>query len=278
VKLIYTLFIDCNANNEALFCGYKTSKDLLDSLLLSSTLSGKHFNGCELYCNSRGLLLIEQDGRKFPFTNIFTILDDLESWLFKDNWAYSKILTYSKQQSPFIHLDCDAILVDGLPVDLLNKKFIFQQEELLSLFSFGYYNAVFKEAKRFNILPEEINYLPVCAMNMGIFGCLQKDYLKIVQQYSAVVLKYLQQQQKEKYDTLYFKKEQSMFFEQLFIVNILLDNGLKKDIDFDTILNEKGKNKYLPAYRYSHFVRGIKRNETVTHAIRKELILLGFGK
>jgi len=276
MKLIYTIHTG-TSNNSNLFCGYRNAEELLDSLLLSSFTSGKHFESCELYCDSRFENIIKEDGRQFPFTKIIPCLDELDNWLFEKNWAYAKVYVYSLQNGPFVHLDCDAIICDGLPPALLDKKFIFQQKEMLYKEAFGFYTSAYKEAKRLGLLSVKHNDIPDYAMNMGLFACLDKNYLPLVKEYATLILLYLKNQQ-HNYDKIYFKNEQPMLFEQLFIMNVLFDNGLKEDDDFATFISDDNKNTFLPLYRYAHFFRAIKRSEIVTQAIKKELWSLGLAK
>jgi hypothetical protein len=125
-------------------------------------------------------------------------------------------------------------------------------------------------------LPPAISFLSPFAMNMGIFGCTCSDSLDIVKNYCGSAESYILNQQ-EKNTKLQFRKEQPMFFEQLFIGNILTNSGLKQGIDFDTFLDTKGRNKFLPLYRFSHFMRGSKRNTSIIDAIKKEIEKLGIG-
>ena len=276
MKLVYTLYID-KFEKPDMFCGYQSAEHLFDSLLLSSTVSSKLFEGCELYCNSKAAKLLKEDGRTFCFSNIMVVLDELEQFLLPYNWAYAKIFTYSLQNKPFAHLDYDAIICDGIPPQLLNKKLFFQQEENLQVNPFKYYISVYNEAKRLSTLPPGISCLPSFAMNMGIFGCTCNDSLSAVKKYCELAKSYIINQH-DKHAELYFKKEQSMFFEQLFIGSILTNADLKQGIDFDTFLDNNGKNKFLPNYRFSHFMRRSKRTELVTNAIRSELEKLGLNK
>jgi hypothetical protein len=274
MKLIYSLYIGQADSQPTSFCGFQCAEDLLNSLLLSSTVSSRHFSGCELYCDSVALRLIEADGRPFPFTNIVVCFDALHGWLNRYNWAYPKVMAYGMQQEPFVHLDFDAILSDGLPPQLLRQKFVFQQRELFDRHNFGFYNTVYRDAERAGLLPPAIHANPGYAMNMGVFGCLDAAFIPTVQAYAACVEGYLQQQQ-PLLDKLACKNEQPMLFEQLFIVNFMQNAGLQYGRDFDTFIDDDFKNQFLPQYRFAHFLRGFKRNEMVVNAIKKELFLMG---
>jgi hypothetical protein len=277
MKLVYSLYIGKDTRHNGEFCGYRSSDDLLDSLLLSSTVSSKHFVKCELYCNSGVVELLKEDGRQFPFTDIIVCFDYLDDWLQLHNWAYPKLVTYSMQKEPFIHLDSDAILGDGLPRGLLDKKLIFQQKEVIAAGKYTYYHKLYDEAKLLNLLPAITRFRPDFAMNMGLFGCMQSTALPLVKQYCDAAFEYVGQQQVV-YDKVMLKHEQSMLFEQFFIVNILLENGLKEGVDFETFIDVHSKNKFYPAYRFSHFYSDWKRKNVIVVAIKKELMRLGLDK
>jgi hypothetical protein len=277
MKLIYSLHTGRNKERNGSFCGYRSSEELLDSLLLSSTVSSRHFSSCELYCDSNAGQLIVEDGRPFPFTDIIVCFDELDDWLSTYNWAYPKVMVYGMQQTPFVHLDFDALMSDGLPPALLQKTFVFQQREQFHRHNFGFYHSVFNEAQRKNLLPSEIRQSPGYAMNMGLFGCLQQEGIPLVQQYAACVKDYIHRQQPI-LQALAFKNEQPMLFEQLFIVNFLQNAGLQDGVDFDTFIDDDFNNKFLPGQRFAHFLRAFKKSDTVVKAIKKELFLLGLMK
>jgi hypothetical protein len=277
MKLVYTFYVGPSNNHNGAYCGYRNSEDLLDSLLLSSTISGRHFTACELYCNRRAWQLIQQDGRAFPFTNVIACLDELDDWLLLHNWAYPKIVTYSLQREPFVHLDYDAILSDGLPPALLAKPFVFQQKECITPLKYTYYTKLFDEAQQLGLLPTTITSCPQFAMNMGLFACTQPDALPIVQQYCQMAFDYVRQQQAA-YDQVLLKHEQPMLFEQLFIVSALLNNELADGVDFGTFIDTNNTNPYLPTYRFSHFYSDWKRKNMIVVAIKKELMRLGLQK
>jgi hypothetical protein len=277
MKLIYSLYIGNNKERNGSFCGYRSSDDLLDSLLLSSTVSSRHFTACEIYCDTAAKQLIEADGRHFPFTDMIVCFDELDNWLDNHNWAYPKVMAYGMQDEPFVHLDFDAIISDGLPPGLADKKIIFQQKEKFDLHNFGFYNSVYNDAQRAGILPPEISYNPGYAMNMGIFGCPDPECIPLVKTYAGCVKKYVDVQQ-QKMNVLLYKNEQPMLFEQLFIVNFLQEAGLKDGVDFDTFIDDNFKNKFLPQYRFAHFLRAFKKSDTVVNAIKKELFLMGLHK
>ena len=272
MKAIYSLSIGKNGvrNNE--FCGYKCKEDLLDALLLSSSISAKHFDKIELYCDTEAAELIKEDGRVFPL-DIIICLDDLQ-WVNGLLWAYSKVFVYSLQKEPFLHIDIDAILWDGLPEELTTQKFIFQQKEPVN--GFYWYNEIFKEAEILNVLPSKISYKPEYALNTAVFACTDINYLYIIKQYFSVVNSYISNV-KDKLSEFKCSHAQCILFEQLFLVNILETAGLKFGVDYDTILHDDSSEKWNMC-KYTHLIVGSKRDENNVNRIKKQLKIRGLIK
>lgn len=268
MKAIYSLSVGNNATRNNEFCGYRCKEELLDALLLSSSISAKHFDKVELYCDTEAANLIKEDGRNFPFS-IIICLDSL-AWVSNDLWAYSKVFVYSLQTEPFLHIDIDAILWNGLPNELKNKKFIFQQKEPLSMF--GFYNEIYSEAKALNLLPNEINFKPDYALNTAVFACLDTAYLYLIQRYFFIVDSYVSSVN-NRVSEFKCNQAQCILFEQLFIVNILNDASLKSDFDYDVILNEDSTEKWA-GYKFTHLIVNTKRSEKNVNRIKRALLNL----
>jgi len=268
MKAIYSLSIGKNGirNNE--FCGYLCKEELLDALLLSSSISAKHFDKVELYCDTEAAKLIKEDGRIFPF-DIIICLDELQ-WINGLLWAYSKVYVYSLQKEPFLHIDIDAILWDGLPPKLSTQKFIFQQKEPLA--GYVYYNEIYGEAKALGLLPTDITYKPEYALNTAVFACTDINYLYLIKEYFNIVNSYVYGVNDRVYE---FKTNhaQCILFEQLFIVNILESSGLKFEVDYNTILNDDYSEKWNNC-RFTHFIVNTKRRDKNVNRIKKALLNL----
>ena len=268
MKAIYSLSVGKNASRNNEFCGYRCKEELLDALLLSSSISAKHFDKVELYCDTEAANLIEEDGREFPF-EIIICLDSL-SWVDEHLWAYSKVFVYSLQTEPFLHIDIDAILWDGIPEELSNMKFIFQQVEKLS--SFFFYNKIFDEAKAMGLLPAEIRYKSKFALNTAVFACTDIAYLPLLQEYFNVVDNYISNVN-GRIHQFTSNQAQCILFEQLFIANILTDAGLEYESDYDVILNDDYSEKWRKC-RFTHMIVKSKREEKNVNRIKRALLNL----
>jgi hypothetical protein len=267
MKAIYTLQIGKNAwrNNE--YCGYRCKEELLDSLLLSTRIASWHFNKVQLYCDNEAAQIIKEDGRDFPIETI-ACLDEL-SWVHEHNWSYSKVYVYSLQKEPFVHIDIDAFLWDGLCDELLQKKFIFQQMEYVSNAAYTFYKDTYAEAKQLNLLPPAIEYQAPYAMNCALFACTDTAYLFLIKEYFDVVNDYVKNNN-NRFSEFSSPHFQCVMFEQLFIVNLLDKYGLQYGIGYDTILKEDFSEKYANS-RFTHLIVDAKRNEKNVQAIKRSL-------
>ena len=96
------------------------------SWTLSCLCLQQHFNNIELYTDTAGYqFLIERLG--LPYKKVHVVLDDF--FCLPYHWALSKIKVYSMQESPFVHVDGDVYLPNGLPDSLLVAKLVAQNKE-----------------------------------------------------------------------------------------------------------------------------------------------------
>jgi len=80
------------------------------SMLLSVLLAKKHYERVELYCNQEIHDIVREIG--IPYTNInVEVLKDVNV----DTFSIPKLMVYSLQEEPFIHIDLDTFLFNKLP-------------------------------------------------------------------------------------------------------------------------------------------------------------------
>lgn len=98
------------------------------SMALSCILLKKHFKEVTLYCNQRVKNLII-DQFQIPYDHIIEIPDLMEEYRGCNLWALPKIHTYSLQQEPFLHVDCDWFMFERLSDSILDSDIIGQNIE-----------------------------------------------------------------------------------------------------------------------------------------------------
>lgn len=118
-----------------------------------------------------------------PYDTYF-ILDDIKNE-YRDFYCYPKIQTYSMQNAPFLHIDCDVFCKEALKKRLLTADLVAQHEENDS----NFYMLVLNHLKSCNaIIPD---YMRVCfgennihSYNAGVLGgnnvFFWKEYVEYV--------------------------------------------------------------------------------------------------
>lgn len=112
-----------------------------------------------------------------PYTNVHVALDDF--FCLPYHWALSKIKTYSIQNSPFIHIDGDIYLPNGLPERLLEAALVAQNKERGT----SYYRRMMDgiiccpQVIIPGFAKEGITRTSVPSYNMGIFGGTDLEFI-----------------------------------------------------------------------------------------------------
>jgi len=156
--------------------GWLSPQHHLMGWALSCLKLNEHYNAVQLHTDSAGkAILIDQLG--LPYTTIFTEYDNLDCQSYL--WALPKLLTYAKQDQPFLHIDGDVMIWEPLDQTLLSQGLIAQNLERGT----EYYRS------RFEPLLNELKYLPpilkrnltsrkMLAYNAGIIGGSNIDFFK----------------------------------------------------------------------------------------------------
>ena len=98
----------------------------LMSWALSCVSLCRHYDEVVLYTDMEGRrVLIDQLG--LPYTHVIAEYDHILCPA--NHWAYPKILTYSSQKKPFIHVDGDVYLSKPLVHNLDNADLMVQNRE-----------------------------------------------------------------------------------------------------------------------------------------------------
>lgn len=135
--------------------------------------------------------------------------DDYNEWFY----CWPKILTYQRQNEPFIHIDSDIFMWTPIPQELLEAQLVAQHKEKDS----NFYREVFNEIKKDNIrLPQ---YMQNCignkyisSFNAGIIG---GNDLLFLQRYINQIINFVSEN-KDKFDKASHK----------FLYNVVLEQWL----------------------------------------------------
>lgn len=83
------------------------------SYALSTLLAKEHYNHISFVSDRNGLFIFN-DLIGLPFSNISDTLDKINNYP-SEFWALGKIIAYSEQKQPFIHIDFDLFIPDRFP-------------------------------------------------------------------------------------------------------------------------------------------------------------------
>lgn len=116
MKIIHTIK---NINNNWIY-----DIDNLRSLVLSCLLAKKHYDDVVLYTDKIGFDLVKK--LKLPYTEVY-LDQDIDTFNGR-TFSIPKLITFSKQTEPFLHIDHDTFLFKPLPE--LTQKYVFAYPDL----------------------------------------------------------------------------------------------------------------------------------------------------
>ncbi|MFC4232121.1 DUF6734 family protein [Parasediminibacterium paludis] len=243
-------------------CGYNSIKDLKNCIQLSAILLKKSTGRIVLYTDNEGSKLVQDFAHLYE--DIVVDLDCL-NWVQPHNWAFSKLYVFTKIKEPFVHIDNDVFLWDGLPKHFFNPKKVdafFQGVE-----HFDMYKHYLERIKtNSDVLPKSIliENLPY-AYNCGVVGF---NDLSIIDTYYKTAKNYVLKNQQYNWDGIDYdlKNGQPLLFEQWFIAFFCK----AKKVDF--LLNEDTSPKYQ--HRYTHLLSTSKKNVQHMQQVERKLKML----
>jgi hypothetical protein len=224
----------------------------------------------ELYTDTQGAkLLIDRLG--LPYTNCRIRYDRLGCN--PAQWAYAKILTYSEQQSPFIHIDGDVFVWEKFDDKLLTAGIIAQNPEL----STDYYKQLFAP------ILKNTDYIPAIfkknltakypkSYNAGILG---GNDIELLQKYAGAAVDFFGRNPRCHYNGNF-----NMIFEQLLFHSVVHAHKATVGCYYGQAYNDNGYDFDLfgdflsvPDLKYLHLIGGAKRNKFICKQLEKRLFI-----
>ncbi len=258
-KIVYSLWTKPSGNILENAVNWYSPKAQLLCLALSVSKSKEHFKEVELVTDSEGWEIIKK--LDLPFTSVRTILDDIPEDKY-GFWALGKIYAYKAQDKPFVHLDNDAILWDGLP-DWAQKSDVFvQNTEDAGWFTDVYMPEVNHANKILKYFPPNWNITKE-AFCTGIFGGCDIGF---IQDYCNEAIKFLNDSRNEKgWKSVSNKGSYCIVFEQ-YILACMADVHKKNVTFFDKHLNKQN----LEKLGYTH-IWGAKKEQAIEKILEESL-------
>lgn len=166
-------------NNKDLFTnnfGWINAQANLISWTLSCLTLRNKYDNVKLYTDSL-CAKVFIDKLQLPYNEVIVCYDNLDCHT--DHWAYPKILTYSKQESPFIHVDGDLFLPQGFPLHFEKATLIAQNKEKGT----SYYKNMMMSILQMNpklpsYLIDELKKESIGSYNAGILGGNDIEFIK----------------------------------------------------------------------------------------------------
>ncbi|MES5134382.1 DUF6734 family protein [Prevotella amnii] len=137
----------------------------------------KFYEDVELYTDDFGMHLFK-DVLQLPYTKFHNVLNDLDmDELF---WAYGKIVTYSLQNEPFLHIDNDIFIYNRFPDKIEEAELACQNIEWITPKTTDDYTEALEFLRQNVPTCPNIIFDTECrqAVNMGLFGGNNIDFIR----------------------------------------------------------------------------------------------------
>jgi len=202
-----------------------------------SCLKLSEFYPVELITDKKGKrLLVDEIGLPYTFVS-----DDLEYIDYpEDLWAAGKIVAYSKQNEPFIHVDNDILIWNRFPANLINRDLIAQSKEE----NYNYYKDLYDDiTHHFVYIPKQIleyqkkNPQQHKAVNAGLLGGNDIGFFK---EYSRTAFIFIEKNL-NKLNMLNVPSSFNLFFEQYLFYCMAQNAEERICYYFDTKIDEEYK-------------------------------------
>ena len=246
--------------------------------LMSWTLSccslREHYDDVELYTDQRGYdVLIGM--LRLPYTKVHVVYND--NLCLPHHWAYAKIMTYSMQDTPFLHVDGDMYFPKSISEEVLSAPLITQNREIGT----GYYR---------NMLGRVLGHPEIClpdcirvslreseiaSYNMGIFGGYDLPFIKF---FCQQALNFIKDNCMNDSTKAYAWEECNILFEQVLFA-VLSDMSGKNVATIGRPMRDEGYTSRefcnLTDYdnkSFFHILGGHKGSKAVCYALERVLL------
>jgi len=256
-------------------------KFIINCHKLSAYLLRKNFGEVHLITDSESLSYFKD----IRWTSISTDLDILDK-KYASIWSLGKIYTYkilAEKKIPFIHVDYDVFLWEGLPNKIKNSTLFSQNFEINKIKTYDKYHIkdfinncpdldIFNIIKEKDYLNDECEiYKNINALNMGIFGGTDLDFIA---EYSNKSMNFIYNKKNEVFwleKDVFEDWRKSCIVEQYYISFLLKLKNKKINLFFDKDINIKNKGSYWIDLYYNGFNFNIDQEDyPYTHLVNSK--------
>jgi hypothetical protein len=249
---------------------------------LSVRAASKHYPETVLVTDIPGKdLLVDRLG--LPFVHVSTELEQLNDadpgW-----WALGKLVAYSLQTQPFVHLDADVFLWKPLPRHLLRASVFTQNEE-----SHGQ-NGIFYHPERIEqAFAQQARELPVewewtrshrTHLPVEVCGIFGGSHIAFIRHYAQTAINLIQREENAAaWSLLSFKQDLNIVLEQFFLAACVEFHGEHRASPFNGIRMEHlfptADAPYDPGYAarlgFTHLIAGGKGHPGIGRRLEERL-------
>jgi hypothetical protein len=274
MKIIQS-FWSCRQDNLLLFkAGWLAPEYNLMSWALSCLQLKKFHSEVSLYADSVSAKMLV-DTLQLPYSSVSCSLDELNGY-HHQLWALPKIFTYSKQESPFLHVDGDVYVWKRFDQRLLNGELIAQNEEAATLY---YENVMRLLENHLDYFPTEIiehreSKMPIHAYNAGIMG---GSNIQFFREYTMEAFHFIKRNLSKlsKIEVTHF----NVFFEQYLFYCFAKKLNIRVEVLIESVIGDNEYRGYgdfteVPYNKtYLHLLGGYKKHSEVCDQMASRLRL-----
>jgi hypothetical protein len=251
---------------------WSSERHHLLSWVLSFQTARKHFPRTALYTDDMGKeMLVDKVG--LEFTEVSTCLNELEHQN-PQFWCLGKVLAYSRQEEPFVHIDSDVFMWSPIPERLTGADVLAQNPEAFPVDTRAYdpEQVEFAVRQSGGWLPDELSaYMPRDGIHRafccGILGGRRIDFL---QHYARQALRLVVDPANQPaWPMMRDPNNVNMLFEQYLLAACLEYHQARADSPYTDVRIECLFQDFGDAFQngeqagFTHLIGGAKQDSTI---------------
>ncbi len=246
----------------------------LMSWALSCLSLRENYDNVVLYTDSNGYKVFGEL-LKLPYSDIIVQYDKLRCP--DSHWAYPKMLTYSLQKEPFIHVDGDVYLPYRLDDSIESAGLIAQNKERSGKHYRGMMNDILRRNLKLpGFLKAAIERDSIPSYNAGVLGGNDLDF---IQEYCQTAFRLIEDNRLNELTCANINVNNNVFFEQVLFAALAEERGKTVTTVLDRTVRDDGYsygcfcNLYMfERTKLMHIIGGHKRNLRFYELLAKTLL------
>ncbi len=245
------------------------------SWALSCLCLKEFYDNVVLYTDSEACRILI-DKLHLPYTEVFVKYDDFAC--LPQHWAYAKVMTYSLQAEPFLHIDGDVFLPRVLDEKINNSELVAQNRETGT----GYYKCMAEKLLcRNSLFFQPYLYKALLAdsipsYNAGIFG---GNDLSFIHHYCEEVFRFFNENKLNIHGSMNENLNCNVIFEQVLFAALADIEGRGVKTVIDDHINDVGYtfDDFCDLHKFSsrslfHIIGGHKQNRNICLMLERTLL------